>query len=101
MPYDPTPVGPDVGPDGRRDTLTVRLEGGPAPSGAPEPDTLLVLDRPAGGRVAVREFPSPGAPAAYDARVEDVLARVERAARAGRRVGAELHLVRQWLAGRA
>jgi hypothetical protein len=102
MPYDPTPVGPDVGPDGRRDTLTVQLEGGRAPGGDPEPDTVLVLDRPAGGRVAVREFPSPGAPAAYDARVEDVLARVERAARGGRRVvGAELHLVRQWLAGRA
>ena len=60
-----------------------------------------MLDRPAGGRVAVREFPSPGAPVAYDARVEDVLARIEDALREGRRVGAELYLVRQWLSGRA
>ena len=101
MPYDSTPVGPDVGPDGRRDTLTVQIEGGRAVGGAPDPETLLVLDRPAGGRVAVREFPSPGAPAAYDARPDDVLARIEGAARAGRRVGAELHLVRRWLAGPA
>lgn len=102
MPYDPTPVGPDVASDGTRETLTVQIAGGRVGGalGAVEPDTLLVLDRPAGGRVAVREFPSPGAPAAYDARVEDVLARVEAAARAGRRVGAELYLVRQWLAGR-
>jgi hypothetical protein len=102
MPYDPTPVGPDVAPDGTRETLTVQIAGGRVGGalGPVEPDTLLVLDRPAGGRVAVREFPSPGAPAAYDARVEDVLARVEQAARDGRRVGAELYLVRGWLAGR-
>ena len=102
MPYDPTPVGPDVAADGTRETLTVQIAGGRVGGalGDVEPDTLLVLDRPAGGRVAVREFPSPGAPAAYDARVEDVLARVEAAARAGRRVGAALSLVRQWLAGR-
>jgi hypothetical protein len=104
MPYDPTPVGPDVLPDGTRETLTVQIAGGPnrtpGAAGALEPDTVLVLDRPAGGRVAVREFPSPGAPIAYDARVDDVLARVEGAARAGRRVSAELYAVRQWLAGR-
>ena len=87
--------------DGTRETLTVQITGGRAASGAVEPDTVLVLDRPAGGRVAVREFPSPGAPVAYDARAEDVLARVEGAARAGRRVSAELYLVREWLAGRA
>jgi hypothetical protein len=105
MPYDPTPVGPDVGPDGRRETLTVQIAGGrstaPGAFGAVEPDAVLVLDRPAGGRVAVREFPSPGAPAAYDARAADVLARVEGALRAGRRVSEELHLVRRWLAGDA
>ncbi len=101
MPYDPTPVGPDAGPDGRRDTLTVQIQGGRAPDGAAEPETVLVLARPAGGRVAVREYPSPGAPAAYDAAPAEVLARVERALGAGRRVGAELHLVRRWLAGQA
>jgi hypothetical protein len=101
MPYDPTPVGPDAGPDGRRDTLTVQIQGGRAADGATEPETVLVLARPAGGRVAVREYPSPGAPAAYDAAPADVLARVERALGAGRRVGAELYLVRRWLAGQA
>ena len=101
MPYDPTPVGPDARPDGRRDTLTVQIQGGRAADGRAEPETVLVLDRPSGGRVAVREYPSPGAPAAYDAGADDVLARVEDALRAGRRVGAELHLVRRWLAGEA
>jgi hypothetical protein len=104
MPYDPTPVGPDVLPDGTRETLTVQIAGGrstaPGAFGAGEPETGLVLDRPAAGRVAVREFPRPGAPLAYDARVEDVLARVEGALAAGRRASAAPHAVRQGLAGR-
>jgi hypothetical protein len=99
MPYDPTPVGPDAAPGGRPATLTVQIQGGGAPDGAPEPETVLVLDPPAGGRVRVREYPSPGAPVAYEAGAADVLARVEGAARAGRRVGAELLAVRRWLAG--
>lgn len=101
MSYDPTLVGPDADPDGRRRTLTVQIQGGRAADGTPEPETVLVLDRPAHGRVGVREFPSPGAPSRYDALVGDVRARVEQAARGGRRVGAELYLVRQWLDGRA
>jgi hypothetical protein len=94
MPYDLTP-------HSHGDTLTVQIQGGRAADGAPEPETVLVLERPAHGRVAVREFPSPGAPVTYEAAVDDVRARVEEAARAGRRVGAELYLVRQWLDGRA
>jgi hypothetical protein len=102
MPYDPTPVGPDVGPDGRRETLTVQIQGGAArDDGAAEAETVLVLGRPEAGRVAVREYPGPGAPTAYHARAEELLERIERAAGAGRRVGAELHLIRRWLAGLA
>lgn len=104
MPYDPTPVGADVAPDGTRATLTVQIAGGrnsaPGAFGAVEPDTVLVLDRPSAGRVAVREFPAPGAPLAYDARAEDVLARVERAVGDGRRVSTDVYAVREWLAGR-
>jgi hypothetical protein len=101
MPYDPTPVGPDVGPDGRRDTLTVQLQGGLATDGAAEPETVLILARPIDGRVAVREFPGPGAPIAYDAHAEELYDRIEGALEAGRRVSVELYLVRRWLAGQA
>jgi hypothetical protein len=100
MPYDPTPVGPDVTADGRRDTLTVQIQGGPGADGAAEPETVLVLGRPRGGRVAVREFPGPGAPIAYDAHAEELLDRIEGAVESRRRVSVELYLVRQWLGGR-
>lgn len=117
MPYDPAPTGPDaLGPDGRRLTLTVQLEGG-----AGEPETVLVLERPthadvgdtpdarqdaprddgAARWVRVREQPAPGAPRTYQATCAELLGRVERVARAGRRVRPELHLVRAFLAGHA
>ncbi len=85
MPYDPVP--PDAA-----DTLDVQLQGAGA-----EPETVLRLSRPVGGVVRVAEFPAFGPPAAYDAPVGEVLARVERAARERRRVGVELYAVRRWL----
>jgi hypothetical protein len=88
MPYDPAP------PDAGADTLDVQLEGARG-----EPDTVLRLSRPRGGVVRVAEFPAPGAPSAYDAPAAELLARVERAARERRRVGAELYAVRRWLQG--
>ncbi len=85
VPYDPTPIDAS-------DTLDVQLQGAGS-----EPETVLRLSRPRGGVVRVAEFPALGAPAAYDAPVADVLARVERAARERRRVGVELYALRRWL----
>jgi hypothetical protein len=96
MPYDPTPVGPDVGADGRRATLTVQIQGGPRRR-APSPRRC---SSSTARRAAAWPCASSRAPArrAYDARAEDA-ARARRGARApGRRVSVELHLVRHWLA---
>ena len=51
--------------------------------------------------VIAEQYPAHAAPHAYDAPASDVLARIEAVARARRRVGAELALVRRWLAGSA
>ena len=85
MPYDPTPLDAS-------DTLEVQLQGAGG-----EPETVLRLARPRGGVVRVAEFPALGVPAEYDAPAGEVLARVERAARARRRVGVELYALRRWL----
>jgi hypothetical protein len=95
VPYDPTPTSADPrDADGRRTALTVQLQGGDG-----EPETVLTLDRPLDGTVLVREYPV-GAPLApYRAPVAEVLARVERVARAGRRVSVEPAALRAFLAG--
>lgn len=96
MPYDPAPVGPDALDDqGRRTSLTLQLQGGGG-----DPETVLVLGRPRGDRIAVREFPAHEQPTEYEADVHALIARLEHAVRAGRRVSAEPYLVREWLAGR-
>lgn len=100
MPYDPTPVGPDVDAAGRRHTLTLRIEGGPG-----APDRLLVLERPHAGRVRVREQVVPGdvdtGARTYEADPGELFGEVERALRDGRRVSVEPYLLREWCAGRA
>ena len=95
MPYDATPVGPDVDADGRRQTLTLQIEGS-----ASAPDRILVLGRPQGGRVPVQELEAPGGMRRYEAAAAEVFAEVERALRDGRRVSVEPYLLREWCAGR-
>lgn len=85
MPYDPAALDAS-------DTLAVQLQGA-----GDEPETVLELSRPRGGLVRVAEFPTLGDSSTYDAPAGDVLARIERVARAGRRVGVELYAVRRWL----
>lgn len=94
MPYDPDALAPSANASsGAPDALLdVQLEGAGG-----ESDTLLRLARPRGGVVRVREFPALGAPREYDAPAGEVLARVEAAARARRRVGVELYALRRWL----
>jgi hypothetical protein len=97
MPWDPTPVSADpLDAEGRRETLTVQLQGA-----GDEPETLLVLGRPADGVVAVREHPALGPVTTYEAAPAAVAERIERVRRAGRRVGVEALLLRELLAGRA
>ena len=85
MPYDPTPLDAS-------DSLAVQLEGA-----GDEPETVLQLSRPRGGLVRVDEYPAFGPSTAYDIAPGEVLARIERVARARRRVGVELYAVRRWL----
>ena len=98
MPYDPTPVGPDArDAAGRRETLTVQLQGG-----AGEPETVLVIERPdPDGAVTVREQPAPGTARTYQTTVHALAERVRDVARAGRRVSVEPKLLSEFLAGRA
>ena len=96
MPYDPTPVGPDVGADGTRDTLTVQVQGAGGDS-----DRVYLLSQPRRGLVEVREFGSSCAAAAprdYTETTDAMLRVFERAAKQRRRVSQEMHLIRQWLA---
>jgi hypothetical protein len=96
VPYDSTPVGPDVDADGRRQTLTLHIEGS-----ASSPDRVLVLERPRAGMVPVREQVIPGGTRAYEATPAELIAEVDGALREGRRVSVEPYLLRQWCAGRA
>ena len=95
MPYDPTPVGPDVGADGTRDSLTVQVQGARG-----EPERVYLLSRPRRDLVEVREFGSDCAAAAprdYTASTDEMLRLFEKAAKQKRRVSQEMYLIRQWL----
>ena len=97
MPYDPTPVGPDVGADGTRESLTVQVQGTRG-----EPERVFVLSRARNDLVEVREFGSScatAAPREYTETAHDMLRLFEKAARQKRRVSQELYLIRQWLNG--
>lgn len=66
-----------------------------------EPERLLLVGRPRGGRVRVREWEStdwslPPVSRDYDAAA--LLAELEQARRSGRSLNQELHALRRWLA---
>ena len=65
MPYDPTPVGPDVDERGQREALSVQVEGARAtPSGSTS------SSRPRDGVVEVREIVGGCAPREYAERAD-------------------------------
>lgn len=72
-------------------------------AGGGESERLVMLGKPAGGRVHVREWSShnwSGPPEERDAPVADVLAQLQRAYDARRRMSAGLAQIRAWLDGR-
>jgi hypothetical protein len=77
------------------DSLTVQVQGA-----GREPERVLVLSRPQGGLVDVREFGvGLGAPRDYTATVGELLESLERAARERRRISEDLYAIRRWLEG--
>lgn len=65
-----------------------------------EPERLILVGRPAAGRVRVREWSGAdwsAPPAERDLGCEEVADAVERAVRAGRRVNQSPQVVRRWL----
>lgn len=96
MPWDPQPLG---AAQAGRDELPVIIG-----SGVDAPESLLLVSRPAGGRVRVREWSgaSWGAPPrAREVAVDDLLAELEAARRAGRRLNHSDQGLRLWLGGTA
>jgi len=72
-------------------------------AGAGEPERLLMLGRPTGGRVHIREWSShnwSGRPDERDETVDDAFATFQRAYDARRRMTAGLPQIRAWLDGR-
>ncbi|AHG91710.1 hypothetical protein J421_4173 [Gemmatirosa kalamazoonensis] len=96
MPYDPTPVGPGVDAHGRRQTLVVQIEGR-----GDDPERVLVLQPPSGGRVRVRETSGGGAPREYETSAAGLREELQRLHRERRRLNTELHLIERWLDGLA
>jgi hypothetical protein len=95
VPYDPTPVGADVGDDGTRESLTVQVQGGRG-----DPERVFVLSRPRNDLVEVREFGSScaaAAPRSYTESTDILLRLFEKAVKQKRRVSQEMYLIRQWL----
>ena len=69
---------------------------------ASEPERLLLISRPEGGRVRVREWTGAGwggAPREREYAVGELLAAVDGAVRARRRLSEDPARVRRWLAG--
>ena len=69
---------------------------------ASEPERLMLVGRPDGGRVRIREWSGAdwsAPPAERELRCEELTEVVERAVRAGRRVNQSPHAVRRWLDG--
>lgn len=67
---------------------------------AERPERLVLLSRPDGGRVSVREWTSSDwsrPPAARTMESRELLAELEQAIRQGRRVNQEIYAVRHWL----
>jgi hypothetical protein len=77
------------------DVLTIQIQGGEG-----EPERVLLVDRPVGERVRVREWSSDASADTTEPRdwhVEDVLALVTRAQRSRRWVSEDAPTVRRWL----
>jgi hypothetical protein len=71
-------------------------------AGAGEPDRLLMLGRPAAGRVHVREWSThnwANAPDEHDLAIGEALAIFEHAYESRRRLSVAIARVRQWLGG--
>jgi hypothetical protein len=98
MTWDPKPFGPSQ--EGH-DELPVIIGSGSG-SGQPSGESLLIIGRPARGRVRVREWVD-GAwgdpPREREVDAEALLAEIESAQQAGRRVNQTLYTVRLWLTG--
>lgn len=97
MPWDPQPLG--AAQQGR-DELPVIL--GSSADGAAE--ALLIVSRPANGRVRVREWSGANwsaPPRERELAAHELLAEVEAAQRAGRRLNHSLYGLRLWLSGAA
>ena len=95
MPYDPTPVGPDVDATGGRESLTVQVQGGRG-----DAERVFVLSRPRNDLVEVREFGSSCAAAAprnYTASTDELLRVFRQAVKQRRRVSQEMYLIERWL----
>ena len=86
---------PDASAPPNADHLVVQVGGG-----ANEPEYMLMLSRPSGGRVHVREW-SPmnwsEGPLERELPVDEVYSRLARAERERRRVSVEMLRVRAWL----
>ena len=83
--------------DARGETLEVQVAGGRG-----EPERLLVLGRPRGGAVPVREFrfgDVESGPRDYTASAAELLADFQRARRQRRRLSEDLYAIRRWLDG--
>lgn len=65
-----------------------------------EPERLMLVGRPAGGRVRTREWTGKAwgeAPTQHEYDPAELYAELERASRTGRSVNQELYAVRRWL----
>ena len=77
------------------DELPLLVDGDPN-----TPERLILLSRPDGGRVSVREWTSSDwsrPPVARTLDVRELVEELERAIRSGRRVNQEIYAVRHWL----
>ena len=87
------------GAAGDVDFLTVQVGGD-----RDEPERLLMIARPAAGRVQVREWTTGGwnaEPVERELGVEELYDSLQRAADARRRISQELYFIRTWLDGTA
>ena len=88
---------PDEGPHREADHLVVQVD-----RGGDEAEYMLMISRPADGRVRVREW-SPAnwasEPPETELAVDEVYARLARADRQRRRISVEMPRVRAWLGG--
>ena len=89
---------PDEGSHPESDHLVVQVD-----RGGDESEYMLMISRPADGRVRVREW-SPAnwawEPPETELPVDEVYARLARADRERRRISVEMPRVRAWLGGR-